>query len=87
LNVDQERAFRLIASHSQQKQSNPLRMFLGGPGGTGKSLVISALKLFFENQGESRRFRLASYTGVAARNISGMTLHSALLLSTTTSNK
>ncbi|KAJ3858405.1 hypothetical protein EV359DRAFT_9877, partial [Lentinula novae-zelandiae] len=87
LNVDQERAFRLIASHSQQKQSNPLRMFLGGPGGTGKSLVISALKLFFENQGESRRFRLASYTGVAARNISGITLHSALLLSTTTSNK
>ncbi|KAJ3845877.1 P-loop containing nucleoside triphosphate hydrolase protein, partial [Lentinula lateritia] len=87
LNEEQERAFRLIASHTQQEKSEPLRMFIGGPGGTGKSHVISALKLFFEAQGESRRFRLASYTGVAAKNISGMTLHSALLLSTTTSAK
>ncbi|KAJ3919883.1 P-loop containing nucleoside triphosphate hydrolase protein, partial [Lentinula edodes] len=87
LNEEQERAFRLIASHTQQEKSDPLRMFIGGPGGTGKSHVISALKLFFEAQGESRRFRLASYTGVAAKNISGMTLHSALLLSTTASAK
>ncbi|KAJ3846649.1 hypothetical protein EV368DRAFT_22801, partial [Lentinula lateritia] len=87
LNEEQERAFRLIASHTQQEKPDPLRMFIGGPGGTGKSHVISVLKLFFEAQGESRRFRLASYTGVAAKNISGMTLHSALLLSTTTSAK
>ncbi len=57
-------------------------MFLGGPGGTGKSRVIDALKEFFTAKGDSRRFRLASYTGVAARNISGMTLHSALALET-----
>ncbi|KAJ3911580.1 hypothetical protein F5877DRAFT_20612, partial [Lentinula edodes] len=80
LNIEQERAFRLIASHTQENNPAPLRMFLGGPGGTGKSHVISALKVFFEQQGELRRFRLASYTGVAAQNISGMTLHSALLL-------
>ncbi|KAJ3858398.1 hypothetical protein EV359DRAFT_3305, partial [Lentinula novae-zelandiae] len=52
----------------------------------GKLHVISALKVFFEQQGELRQFRLASYTGVAAQNISGMTLHSALLLSSTTSS-
>ncbi|KAJ7729152.1 hypothetical protein B0H16DRAFT_1237284, partial [Mycena metata] len=57
-----------------------LRMHLGGPGGTGKSRVIDALQDFFVARGESRRFRLSSYTGVAARNISGMTLHSALML-------
>ncbi|KAJ4464236.1 P-loop containing nucleoside triphosphate hydrolase protein, partial [Lentinula edodes] len=87
LNTEQERAFRLIASHTQQDNPEPLRMFLGGPGGTGKSHVISALKVFFEEQAEIRRFRLASYTGVAANNISGMTLHSALMLSSASSNK
>ncbi|KAJ3846256.1 hypothetical protein EV368DRAFT_53048 [Lentinula lateritia] len=46
LNMEQERAFKIIASHSQQKQSAPLHMYLGGQGGTGKSHVISALKNF-----------------------------------------
>ncbi|KAJ7165488.1 hypothetical protein C8R43DRAFT_986564, partial [Mycena crocata] len=55
-------------------------MYLGGQGGTGKSTVINALQDYFVSRGETRRFRLASYTGVAARNISGMTLHSALML-------
>jgi hypothetical protein len=55
-------------------------MYLGGQGGTGKSRVIDALRDFFVDMGQSRRFRLLSYTGVAARNISGMTLHAALML-------
>jgi len=55
-------------------------MYLGGPGGTGKSRVINALKTFFDRRNQSRRFRLSSYTGVAAKNISGMTLHAALCL-------
>ncbi|KAJ3878156.1 hypothetical protein F5879DRAFT_766358, partial [Lentinula edodes] len=80
MNAEQERAFRIVASHSQDKRPEPLRMYLGGPGGSGKSHVISALKQFFENRQQSRRFRLASYTGVAAKNISGMTLHAALSL-------
>lgn len=57
-----------------------MRMFLTGPGGTGKSRVIGALKDFFNIRGQSRRLRLAAYTGVAARNIKGMTLHSALCI-------
>ncbi|KAJ6621962.1 hypothetical protein B0H10DRAFT_2015445 [Mycena sp. CBHHK59/15] len=57
-------------------------MFLGGPGGTGKSRVLNALTNFFTRRSQERRFRLASYTGagVAARNVSGMTLHAALNL-------
>jgi ATP-dependent exoDNAse (exonuclease V) alpha subunit len=78
LNVEQTRAFKLVAQHSIELNADPLRMFIGGPGGTGKSRVIDALKDFFEARGEKRRFRLSSYTGVAARNISGMTLHAAL---------
>ncbi|KAJ7611288.1 hypothetical protein FB45DRAFT_760671, partial [Roridomyces roridus] len=80
LNEEQARAFRLIAYHSLQDRPDQLRMLLTGPGGTGKSRVIDALRDLFQLRGESRRLRLAAYTGVAARNISGMTLHSALCL-------
>jgi chromosomal replication initiation ATPase DnaA len=81
LNKEQARAFRIVAEHSMKDKPSPLRMYLGGPGGTGKSRVINALKEFFDRRNQSRRFRLSSYTGVAARNISGMTLHTALCLS------
>ncbi|EJD36384.1 hypothetical protein AURDEDRAFT_74277, partial [Auricularia subglabra TFB-10046 SS5] len=81
LNEEQAQAFRLVANHSLSRQGNPLRMMLSGPGGTGKSRVIQALKYWFDMRNQSRRFRLCSYTGVAANNISGMTLHAALSLS------
>lgn len=53
-------------------------MYLGGPGGTGKSRVVSALCEFFHERKEQRRFRVAAYTGVTARNIGGATLHALL---------
>lgn len=80
LNAEQARAFSLVCDHSYQTKPEPLRMLLGGAGGTGKSRVIHALTEFFRRRNQDRRFRLSSYTGVAARNISGMTLHSALNL-------
>ncbi|KAJ7212651.1 hypothetical protein GGX14DRAFT_308290, partial [Mycena pura] len=80
LNHEQAHAFRIIASHSLEQKPQQLRMLLSGPGGTGKSRVIHALKDFFQMRGQARRFRLAAYTGVAARNIEGMTLHSALCI-------
>jgi 2-phosphoglycerate kinase len=40
LNTEQSRAFRLIVEHNLEKGDQPLRMLLGGPGGTGKSRVI-----------------------------------------------
>ena len=81
LNTEQTRAFSLIASHSRKKVgTEPLRMYLGGPGGTGKSRVITALTDYFTGCGEARRLRLASFTGIAAKNINGTTLHTALAL-------
>ena len=77
LNVEQARAFHIVAEHSLQLRSEPLHMYLGGPGGTGKSRVIKALQYFLDSRAQSRQLRLTSYTGVAACNISGMTLHSA----------
>ena len=80
LNADQARAFKIIAEHSLSNRPDQLRMYLGGAAGTGKSRVINALKDFFVKRGQVRRFRLASYMGVAAQNISGMTIHSALCM-------
>ena len=82
LNTEQACAFSLITTHSQQKVENrePLRMYLGGTGGTGKSRVIAALTDYFVLNGESRHLRLASFTGIASKNINGTTLHMALAL-------
>jgi len=80
LNTEQRRAFEIISSHSLKDKPEQLRMFIGGPGGTGKSRVLDALREYFKSRNESHRFRLASFTGVAAKNIRGMTLHSALSL-------
>ena len=81
LNTEQMRAFRIVARHSMMDKPDQLLMHLGGPGGTGKSRVVNALREFFTSRRESRRFRLAAYTGVAARNIGGATLHALLQLS------
>ena len=56
-------------------------MYVAGTRGTGKSRLIHALTEFFSHRGQSWRLHCASYTGVAARNINGTTLHSALQLS------
>ena len=81
LNTEQARTFKIIASHLVE--SKPLRMYLDGPGGTGKSRVIHALTDLFRRRNQSRRLRLAAFTGVAAKNIGGTTLHTALCLSLT----
>jgi len=78
LNKEQNRVFNIVAEHTMMEKPHQLLMYLGGPGGTGKSRVVNALRDFFESRSETRRFRLAAYTGVAARNIGGATLHSLL---------
>ena len=80
----------LVAIRSAQ-QVEPYRVFLSGPGGVGKSHVISLirndsvkfLRLSGQVQPEDVVVLLTAPTGVAAFNIQGMTLHSALLLGTT----
>ena len=78
LNIEQRRAFKIVAEHTLREKPEQLLMYLGGPGGTGKSRVINALRDFFDSRNKARRFRLAAYTGVVARNIGGATLHALL---------
>ena len=55
-------------------------MFIGGPGGTGKSCVIQAIQEFFKQAGQACHFHMCSFMDVAAKNVSGSTLHTALNL-------
>jgi hypothetical protein len=55
LNTEQARVFRIIAEHSLKNKPTPLRMMLGGPGGTGKSRVIDALCDFFKRRNQRGR--------------------------------
>lgn len=76
LNEAQRTAFVLIASRVTSTSPEPLRMYLGGMGGTGKSQVVKALNAFFHLRGEPHRFRVMAPTGSAAAQVDGSTYHS-----------
>jgi hypothetical protein len=82
LNQEQERAFRIVANHSMCVSPEPLRMYLGGMGGTGKTRVIDALQDWFSQRGESHRMVVLAPTGAAASIINGSTYHSFLGVNT-----
>ena len=79
LNTNQKKAYDILHRHHQQLLANnkptPLRMIICGTAGTGKSYLISAI---------AQKLRslciLTATTGMAAFNVCGQTLHSALQL-------
>ncbi|KAF8130602.1 hypothetical protein EV363DRAFT_1146441, partial [Boletus edulis] len=80
LNVEQKRAFQLVTQQAMSERPSPLQMYIGGPGGTGKTRVIQAIHEYFNHVGQSQRFHICSFMGIAARNVYGSTLHAALNL-------
>ena len=78
LNIDQERAFRIIANHASTEKPEQLLMYIGGMAGTGKSQVIKALTAFFERRNEFHRIIVMAPTGNAAALVGGSTYHSIL---------
>ena len=80
-----------VISIKTGKPVEPYQVFLSGPGGVGKSHVIKLvksdtiklLKLSGMFEPDDVIVLLTAPTGVAAFNIGGMTLHSALLLGCT----
>lgn len=76
LNEDQARVFRDISS-AIKSSDKPVRKFVSGFGGTGKSFVIELLKMF--NKIEcGNDTAVAAPTGVAAFNVGGLTIHRLL---------
>lgn len=78
LNKEQRRAFLLVALQMSGVHNDPLRMYLGGMGGTGKSQVIKAVISYLERRKEAYRYEVCAPTGAAASIIAGSTYHSVL---------
>ena len=82
LNCDQLPIFNQVKSHLSSDQSIPLFVCIHGYGGTGKSFlakVICDLVDTFHSNG-LRNCIVSAPTGVAAKNISGITNHNAFRL-------
>ncbi|KAK0479741.1 hypothetical protein IW261DRAFT_1296539, partial [Armillaria novae-zelandiae] len=79
LNQKQDMAFRIMAHTvtSNEPEPYPMRLFLTGPGGTGKTHVIKALISIMERCGDGHAFRFLAPTGSAAAINNGMTVHKA----------
>ena len=75
LNLEQDRAFRIIANHACNPYSDQLKMYLGGMGGTGKSRVLHAVLEFFRQRNELYRCVVVAPTGTAAALLQGSTYH------------
>ncbi|KAF5364893.1 hypothetical protein D9758_008100 [Tetrapyrgos nigripes] len=78
LNEEQQRAFKIIANHAMSSDVRPLKMYMGGMGGTGKSRVIQALRRLFDDRGEGHAMVVCAPTGTAAALVHGTTYHSLL---------
>ena len=89
LNKEQRQLFNHIHKWAKQKvhnnQAQPIHVFLTGGAGTGKSQVINCIthelrKLFVQiaESPDDITVLLVAYTGTAAFNINGQTIHSAL---------
>ena len=81
LNSKQCIAYQLIVEQSLRSNPDLLSTIITGAAGTGKSRIIHAAQDFLSRKNQLHRFRLASFTGIAAQNIDGVTLHLALCLS------
>ncbi|KAE9387266.1 hypothetical protein BT96DRAFT_746517, partial [Gymnopus androsaceus JB14] len=87
LNTKQVEAFEIITTsiinrHVLKKtdwlEKDPLRLFLTGPSGTGKTHVVKAVKEVLKHFGLDHTIRFAAPTGGAANLIDGTTIHKGL---------
>src|SRR5205814_4045431 len=79
LNVEQRRAFHLIADQTLHRQGLPNQLLMGifGEAGTGKTQVIKAVQAWFTRLNRSNELLVTATTGTAAINIDGRTVHNA----------
>jgi hypothetical protein len=81
LNSNQSRAFRIICNHAlghHLPSESQLLMGVFGEGGTGKSRLIDAIRVWFSRNHRGKELIVAATTGTAAIKIKGSTVHSAV---------
>lgn len=79
LNSDQLRVFNFIKESLSSKNKQPIRHFVSGVGGTGKSFLIKTIKTYI-NTVVKKNVAITAPTGISAYNIKGMTIHRLLQL-------
>jgi hypothetical protein len=84
LNPEQTRAFRIVCNHAlgrsppNEGSTNQLLMGVLGPGGTGKSTLIEAIRVWFRRNHREKELIVTATTGSAAVKIGGSTVHTAV---------
>jgi hypothetical protein len=81
LNPEQARAFRIICNHALEHyspQEPQLLMGVLGAGGTGKSTLIEAIRVWFKRNNRAKELIVTATTGSAAVKIGGTTVHAAV---------
>ncbi|KAJ3516563.1 hypothetical protein NMY22_g14178 [Coprinellus aureogranulatus] len=93
LNTQQTIVYNIITQHfmrrfvERNKSEPPLRMLMTGPGGTGKTHVVRAVRSLMAHHGCAHRIRFLAPTGSAAALIDGMTIHKGLGIRIEKANK
>ena len=89
LNKEQTRAFRIICCHAlgiHAVEEPQLLMGVFGEGGTGKSTLIEAVRVWFQRNNRGHELIVTATTGSAAVKINGSTVHSAVCIPIETSD-
>jgi ATP-dependent DNA helicase PIF1 len=76
LEGDQYRAYTAVTNSIINSRHTGVHFFITGPGGTGKSFLLKSLEVWCHRS--KQKPLLLSPTGIAANNITGNTIHSAL---------
>lgn len=74
MNSDQQRVFNFVKSKLYSHDTPPMRHFVSGVGGTGKSYLIKTVKAFIETK-IKKDVAVTAPTGISTFNIQGMTVH------------
>ncbi|KAE8222309.1 hypothetical protein CF319_g4469 [Tilletia indica] len=84
LTPSQKLAFVIAARHFFQEMSghqcDPLRLFMHGEAGTGKTVVVNLLRELLERYGKGKQILFMAPTGKAACAIGGSTQHSTFAI-------
>ncbi|XP_073975183.1 uncharacterized protein [Rhodnius prolixus] len=88
LNEDQSRIFNKITQtlidQSNNKCNSQIKLFISGVGGTGKSYLLKALKVWINNTFPPKKdtisVAITAPTGLAAYNVNGVTIYRLLSL-------
>ena len=81
---DQYEAITVLLNMMGSRNNQWPYYFLTGSAGTGKSFIIQHFRTHLQQT--RKKYILLAPTGIAAQNIDGLTIHSALRISSTTMN-